>query len=325
MKLLSPVSSLASAKAQISAGANEIYVGLRTGVYNNYSFSGRGQGSDIYKSIVPDKKELREIVNLSHSRNVEVSLAANTPLFSDSFDKNDETTLNYINYVETGIDCGVDNIIVGDIGLIYQLHKMNLPVNIHASTFLDSMNIEQLYFLKDLGVTRAVLTYQISFEEIKKLCEAKVLEIEVFGYLSCSFFNGSCNLIHNMGEDNSVEGIHLGTPCKALYKVWAENIEERVIPFFDAELGCALCSIKKLQEAGVDVIKIAGRDRNYDLIALVTSTFSKAIALTSDKNNKEYEEELQNMTYAWWKKIWCSKNRCKYRDNEITRSFIGNL
>ena len=43
MKLLSPVNSLESAQMQIDEGADEIYVGLMSEYYKNYSFSGRGQ------------------------------------------------------------------------------------------------------------------------------------------------------------------------------------------------------------------------------------------------------------------------------------------
>ena len=223
MKVLAPVNSVESACAQISVGADEIYVGLKTDVYKNYSFSGRGQKNDKDELIVPAEKDLAEIVSIAHSRNVEVSLVANTPLFSDALDKRSGVVKEFNKYVENGIKCGVDNIIVGDIGLLYQLGKQNLPVNIHASTFFDSMNIEQLIFFKELGASRVVLTYQVSLDEIRELCAANIVEIEVFGYMGCSFFNGACNLVHSMGEECGKNGIQLGVPCKATYKVYGPD------------------------------------------------------------------------------------------------------
>ena len=321
MKLLSPVGSLESAELQINAGANEIYVGLRSPVYNVYSFSGRGQKNKDDTFIVPDDNELKEIVKLSHDRNVEVSLAANTPFFSTS--KSGYIEKEYLKYINTGIQSGIDNIIIGDIGLLYELGKMNLPVNLHASTYFDTMNIQQLKFLKQLGATRAVLTYQIGIDEIELLCKEKIMEIEIFGYMGCSFFNGACNLVHNMGEEKSPEGRQLGIPCKGMYKVWSDEISERVIPFLDAELGCALCSVSKLRSLGVDVIKIAGRDRNQKMMAEITSIFRQALDFNIDLGEEKYKKEIRMLKPSWWEKIWCCKNGCKYTENLITRSYTG--
>ena len=322
MKLLSPVNSIESAKIQIEAGADEIYVGLQTDYYNSYSFSGRGQFGKN-KSIVPSEAELKKIVDISHRNNVQVSLAANTPIFSDSLIKKSHVMDEYLRYIDRAIGCSVDNIIVGDIGLLSKLGRMNLPAKIHASTYFDTMNIEQMLFLKELGASRVVLTYQSSMDEIERFCATNLLEIEVFGYLGCSFFNGACNLIHNMGEEIKKEGKQISIPCKALYNVWSDDIKEINTPYLDAELGCALCSVYKLIELGVDVLKIAGRDRNTYMIREVTKLFKKAISIAKTSDSSDYHKKLQEEIYDWWKKAWCTHKRCKYMNNKITNSYIG--
>lgn len=320
MILLSPVSSYDSAVLQVDAGANEIYVGLKNNLFKRYSFSGRGQVSNYHKNVAPEKDELKRIVEYAHAHDVVVSLTGNVAMFSDYKQENLEDL--YIQYVLDAVECGVDNVIVADIGLIYRLSQMNFSINIHASTFMDTMSIEQLKFLKTLGVTRAVLTYQIGMEEIIELCKANIMEIEIFCYLSCSFYNGACNFVHDMGENNVDEGISIGVPCKAEYKVSCSD-DERVMPFFDAELTCSLCSVKRLKDIGVDVIKIAGRDRNPEMIAKVTSLFRNALDLAEQCSDEEYTEEIQKLRYPWWKRMYCTKNRCKYKDNKITQSYIG--
>lgn len=322
MKLLAPVSTLASAEMQIASGADEIYVGIETPLFKNYSFSGRGQRGNNGMSIVPNKVELKKIIALAHENNVEVSLAANTPLFSDGLNSKHVFNYEYMNIIYQSIECGVDNLIIGDIGLLAKLGKMNLPVKLHASTFFDTMNLEQVKFLKELGAVRVVLTYQCSMEEIEIICAAKLIEVEVFGYLSCSFFNGACNFVHNMGEECSEIGKSIGVPCKAKYKVSIDN-KERILPYLDAELGCGLCSIYKLKRAGVDVIKVAGRDRNVKVTECVTKLFRDAIDMANCKNEKEFMKRVQPNIYDWWKKISCSQGRCKYRENHITNSYIG--
>lgn len=323
MKLLSPVNSFLSAKAHIENGADEIYVGLQTDSYKSYSFSGRGQNSTKYASICPSAEELKQITDFAHENKVAVNLAANISCFSNYAvgDTNIET--EYIRHVEKGVECGVDNIIVGDIGLIYKLSKLNLPVHLHASVFLDTMNVEQLLFLKELGVSRAVLTHQIHITEIERLCQSNIMEIEVFGYLSCSFFNGSCNMTHDRGELSKDETSLLGIPCKAAFDISGGSIDKKDYPFFDAELGCALCSIAKLNKMGVNVIKISGRERDYKTMLRVTSLFRKALDLTGKFDGLKYQDEVKKLVYIWWKRFWCQQNRCKYTNNDVTNSYIG--
>lgn len=319
MKLLSPVHSLSSAKLQIESGADEIYTGLKTDIYQRYSFSGRGQTSKNYSSAAPDLNELYEIVSYAHTNHVDVSLAANVSMFADRNDGKFEEI--YVNYIREAIKTKVDNIIVGDIGLLYRLSRLDLPVNLHASTYFDTHNIEQLKFLKSLNVTRAVLTYQSSLEEIQLLCNSKIMEIEVLGYLCCSFYNGSCNLIHDMGEV-SPDGCDLiGVPCKAVYEVKNHSIEKEC-DYLNADLPCGLCAVQKLIQYGTDIIKIAGRDRNMETISQVTKLFRTAIDM-SDTNPALYKQSLSDRVPDWWKWLFCKKDRCKYEDNNITRSYIG--
>ena len=296
MKLLSPVNSLESAQMQIDEGADEIYVGLMSEYYKNYSFSGRGQ----FGKFNPDENSFEKIVELAHAKEVEVSLAANTPLFSDSLAKDSKIEKEYLNQIEKGIKFGADNIIVGDVGLLYQLGKMDLPVNLHASSYFDTMNIEQALFLKELGANRVVMTYQSTIDEIEALCNLKEVEIEVFGYMGCSFFNGACNMIHDMGEKNTEKGKKIGIPCKGLYHVYSDEIGDKVVPYLDAELGCALCSIYRLNKMGVDVIKIAGRDRNSKMIKEITSLFRKAIDFSNTVDEEEYHKLVNENIYPWW-------------------------
>ena len=322
MKLLVPVNSLASAKIQIASGADEIYVGLETSLFNNYSFSGRGQRGKDGTQIVPNINELKSIISLAHENNVEVSLAVNTPLFSDNLNKEHVFNHEYMKNIYESIDCGIDNLIIGDIGLLAKLGKMNLPVNLHASTFFDTMNLEQVKLLKELGAVRVVLTYQSSMEEIERICASKLVEVEVFGYLSCSFFNGACNFVHNMGEECCDAGKSIGIPCKAKYKVKRGN-EEQILPYLDAELGCGLCSIYNLKKAGVDVVKVVGRDRNVKVIENVTKLFRYAIDVAEGESEQEFFVHIKPMIYGWWKKALCVQDRCKYKKNDITDSYIG--
>ena len=108
------------------------------------------------------------------------------------------------------------------------------------------------------------------------------MEIEVFGYLGCSFFNGSCNMAHDKGEVSKNDVSLIGIPCKGRFDISGNLIDKKDYDFFDAELGCSLCSLDRLRKIGVDVIKISGRERGYKTMSTVTNLFKKAMDLTKE-------------------------------------------
>lgn len=299
MKLLAPINSFESCKVQIDSGAEEVYVGLRTEYFRKFSFSARYQIDENGAFMQPTKAELKEIVKYAKDRNVGVNLTANTQYFSDFTQKQLDFQQLYIDYVLDGIDCGIHRVIVTDIGLMYLLQKMNLPIAIHASTTLDTMSLSQIMFLKELGVSRAILSYQISYNEIKEITKEKPMEIEVFGFGGCSF-SGNCNFGH---------ALSMGIPCKNkyLYKVGEEAAD-----ILDLTKGCGLCSIWELNNLGVDTLKLVGRESYYKQISPITELFGKALALAKNTTKEEYEDKIKELIPLWWKKAVCSKKQCKY-------------
>lgn len=320
MKLLAPVNSVESAIKQITSGANEIYLGLKPEVFSAYSFSGRGQASRSIHRIELDKEEFKEIVNKAHDNSVEVCLAANSPMFSE-FHINDMEQ-RYLDMVEEAVKSGVDNIIVGDIGLLKTLSKLELPAKLHASTYFDTMSISQVEFLRELGASRVCLTYQAHIDEIQKIVNSGLIEVEVFGFMGCSFFNGACNFVHDMGEDKGKAKTVVGVHCKSLFEVYENGKYIGEEALLDSSLACGLCSLKRLSDIGVDVIKIGGRDQHVDFAQQVTALFHEAMNYTG-YSEKEYMCHLEEIKYSWWKRLYCEHTKCKYVSNCITESYIG--
>lgn len=325
MKILAPVNSLESCKAQIEAGAEEIYLGMITEIYDYYSFSARCQKNARNESIALDKSQLKEIVRIAHENKVIVNHAANMPYFSDFIYGKVKVQDEFIKYINEVVECGVDNLIVGDIGLLYLLGKMKLPVGLHASTYFDTINIEQLLLLKELGASRCCLTYQVGLEEIEKFCQSNIMEIEVFAYLGCSSYSGSCNLSHGWAMDNREGDIAIGLPCKSKYKVWSDKLPETKSDFLDSELGCALCSLFELNKIGVEVIKIVGREFDGYTMSQITRMFTNANHLSLQGTNEDYLMKLKDIRYVWWKKVWCNKNSCKYSNNFVMGTYVGRV
>lgn len=308
MNILAPVNSLESAKHVISCGADELYLGADDGVFKTYSFTGRGKFSRNGLKVAVSHKEVEQIVEYAHQRKVKVNLLCNTPFVTDDDTYMMQNAL--LNYIEKIISCRTDALVVGDFGLMYLLKQSAVTIPIHASLYLRTLNIYQLDFLKEMGVTRVTLPYSIKIDEISEFVDANIVDIEVPGYLGCSFLNGACNCLHSLGEEYN-ESFDSCIVCKSMYRVkHFDGIEQGI--FFDNELGCSACSLLKLNKIGVKTLKVVGRDRDYHQIGEIIKNYKGIL------NGLITPQELPEA----WKRVWCRKRRCKFLDNDFTRYYI---
>lgn len=308
MKLLAPVNTFDSAKNVIMNGADEIYLGADDKFFSSYSFTGRGKYSFNGLKVLNHFEEVAKIVDYAHSMNVRVNFLCNTQFLTDNDSKDFEKAI--LAYISEAISIKVDSIVIGDIGLLYLLSKKELDVPLHASLYFRTVNVEQIKFLRELGVVRTTLSYLVSLDDIKQLVEANIMEIEVPGFLGCSFYNGACSCLHSLGE-GVFDDFDQGIICKSRYEV--DNITfKKTENIFDNELGCSLCSIKELDTIGVTALKIVGRDRSCDNIREVISTYRKAI---------DGELKMEELPKSW-KMIWCRNNRCKFVNEERMKYYV---
>lgn len=312
MNLMAPVNSIESCIAQIEAGADEIYVGYRLDFFKRMSFSARAQiRGKTY--IMPDKGEFRTIVQYANGKNVKVKLTANTAFFSDYPIKKMDIEKEYINYIQYAIECGVDAVIVADIGLMQLIKSLQLPIKVYASTLLDIDNIQQIQFLKDLNVCRVVFAYQCTLEELKLLAKDRTMEYEVFVYGGCSF---GCNCMLGHSEK-------YGIPCENEYVTSDLQTSSKLIC---SSLDCALCSIWDLYNLGITSLKITGRERPYDRILPITKLFRIGIDFAKgSKSEQQYLRKINDIIPIWWRRNHCDLSQCKYKNNIIAKKSISNV
>lgn len=298
MKLTAPVYSYQSCIAQIDAGADEIFLGLKVDFFKRMSFSARPQFKNG-RYVMPDKEEFKRIVDYAKARNVAVFLTANTSFFSDYPIEGIDIEREYINYVEFALECKVDAVIVADIGLMQTLKKAFPDITIFCSTLLDVDNVYQLKFLKELNVKRTVLSYQATMEEIIELANSNIMDLEIFGYGGCSFAT-NCMLGHSE---------KYGIPCENFYYTEKHPNMSRQIC---AALNCSLCAVWDLKNY-VCSIKIQGRERDYNRVVPLTKMYRKAIDIAESCESKdEYVKRIVQEQPMWWKKMFCENFQCKF-------------
>lgn len=317
MRVKAPVISLESAKKMIEVGADEIYLGANVGNMNNISYTGRGNCNKCNSQITIGQKELSEIVKYAHEHNVNVSYLANLPQFSVPKDDKEMIEKAFLEYIDIGLQADVDCIVVADIGEMLLLKERGIKKDFIGSVYLSTLNAEQLKFLRDIGFSRVTLEYHMLINEIEELCKVDGIDIEVFANFGGSHLNGRCSMYHNIGEK-----FDIGFPCKSTYRIISESPIDAKCNVFDTNLYCSLCNIGVLHKAGVEVLKITGRELPAETMQMITRTYkSCATHVENGMNGLEAKELSKKEVEGYWNK-WCSKRRCKYKHNNVTKYYV---
>lgn len=277
IELLAPAGNYDAFLAGVENGANAIYLGGKV-------FNARANASNFYLD------ELKKIVEYAHLRNVKIHLTLNTLL--------DDTELKEaLDFAYSIYEIGVDAVIIQDLGLAKILHKYipNLPL--HASTQLSTHNLEGVKKLTEIGFSRVVLARELSFDEIKYICDNTNTEIEIFVHGAlCVSYSGQCLMSSMIGDRSGNRG-KCAQPCRLPYKLIKNDTEVASGYLLSPKDLSTLESLKDLPN--VTCLKIEGRMKSPEYVATVTSIYRKYLdKILFEANNVSTKSTIQNSEYA---------------------------
>lgn len=280
-ELLSPAGSMESLKAGIQNGADAIYLG-------GSSFGARAAATNF------DNDELIEAVKYAKLRDVNIFVTVNTSI--------KETEIkDLISYTDFLYKIGVDAIILSDIGIAEVLRKRYPNMELHASTQISAHSLNDVLELKQVGFDRVVIARELGIEEIKEICDNVDIDIEVFIHGAiCVSYSGQCLMSSMLGGRSGNRG-RCAQPCRQSYKL-INKTNGKIINvngnyLLSPKDLCSIENIEKILDTGVKSLKIEGRMKRPEYVAVVTSRYRKAIdnyinnKITTDK--KTLKEDLE--------------------------------
>ena len=272
MKIVAPAGNMERFYSAISATADEIYLGLK-------GFGARRNAENF------TVEELKQAIDYAHLRGSRIFLTLNTIMTNREIELLYPTLKDLYNY-------GLDAIIVQDLGYAEYLHKNFPSIEIHGSTQMTVANYYEINYLKELGFKRIVLPRELSFEEIKEIRKNTDMELEVFvsGSL-CISFSGNCYMSSFIGGRSGNRGM-CAQPCRKEYKT---SCGEKSYFLSPKDQLYGLDEIKKLQEIGVESIKVEGRMKD---VSYVYETVSYFRSLIKGINKEENTPKLFNRGYS---------------------------
>ena len=272
MKIVAPAGNMERFYSAISATADEIYLGLK-------GFGARRNAENF------TVEELKQAIDYAHLRGSRIFLTLNTIMTNREIELLYPTLKDLYNY-------GLDAIIVQDLGYAEYLHKNFPSIEIHGSTQMTVANYYEINYLKELGFKRIVLPRELSFEEIKEIRKHTDIELEVFvsGSL-CISFSGNCYMSSFIGGRSGNRGM-CAQPCRKEYKT---SCGEKSYFLSPKDQLYGIDEIKKLQEIGVESIKVEGRMKDVSYVYETVSYFRNLI---NGIDKKENTHKLFNRGYS---------------------------
>ena len=272
MKIVAPAGNMERFYSAISATADEIYLGLK-------GFGARRNAENF------TIEELKKAIDYAHLRGSRIFLTLNTIMTNREIELLYSTLKDLYNY-------GLDAIIVQDIGYAEYLHKNFPSIEIHGSTQMTVANYYEINYLKELGFKRIVLPRELSFEEIKEIRKYTDMQLEVFvsGSL-CISFSGNCYMSSFIGGRSGNRGM-CAQPCRKEYKT---SCGEKSYFLSPKDQLYGIDEIKKLQEIGVESIKVEGRMKDVSYVYETVSYFRNLI---NGIDKEENTHKLFNRGYS---------------------------
>ena len=295
VELLAPAGNFISLTSALKNGADAVYIGLE-------DMNMRVNASNF------SLEDIKKASEMTREYGAKLYVCTNTIMK----DKDVEMLKEQLPYIK---EYGADGIILSDISLI------DLAVE----------NGLEAHTLEKLGVKRAILSRELSLEEIKEITNKlkqsdSSIETEVFIHgAMCMAISGRCFLSYGLYGRSANCGDCL-QPCRKEWKLsFEEDENDDVINFSECDDESFIISnsyddsyrtnffspkdmaliehIPELIEAGIDSFKIEGRARSPDYVATAVKVYREAIDL--------YQENPENYQYdpKWMEELMKVFNR----------------
>ncbi len=259
-ELLAPAGGPEAFRAALANGADAIYLGVE--VLN------ARRGAENFTVAT-----LADACRSAHLVGVKIYLTVNVVVLPDELSQ-------ALSLVDDAWTAGVDAVIVQDLGLLRAV-RMTLPhVRVHTSTQVNSHNTATIAALEQIGVSRVTLAREVSIEEIAAFTRALKVEIEAFVHGAlCVSYSGQCLMSSLIGGRSANRG-QCAQPCRLPYELIDEDGQSVATPgahLLSPKDLAGIAMLGRLVDAGVTAVKIEGRMKSAEYVALVTGVYRAAL------------------------------------------------
>ncbi|MDP8988591.1 MAG: U32 family peptidase [Acidobacteriota bacterium] len=255
----SPAGHWPQLHAAIEAGADGVYFGLK-------HFTARAKAGF-------DLEELPEALRTLHARGVRGYVTFNTLLFEHELKE-------AARVIATIAEAGADGLIVQDLTAVRLAREIAPEMKLHGSTQMSITDARGVELARSLGVDRVTLARELSLEEIRAIAADSQCDLEIFVHGAlCVAYSGQCFSSEAWGGRSANRG-QCAQACRLPYELLVDGSIE---PLADARYLLspgdlyALRQIPEMVAAGIAALKIEGRYKDAEYVALTTRAYRQAV------------------------------------------------
>jgi len=280
-ELLAPAGTLEKMRYAFRFGADAVYAGQP-----RYSLRARNNEFQM--------AQLETGINEAHALNKKFFVASNLM-------PHNAKVKTYMADMAPIIAMKPDALIMADPGLIMMVREKWPEIPMHLSVQANTVNYATVKFWQALGLTRVILSRELSFdeiEEIKQQCPEMELEVFIHGAL-CIAYSGRCLLSGYFNHRDPNQGTCTNS-CRWDYKVHdtredvTGDVEKIDFDFRAAmeEPGFADCGNQQRHPLADKVYLIEERDRPGEMMPIVEDDHGTYIMNSKDLRAVEHIERL---------------------------------
>jgi putative protease len=258
-EVMSPAGYWPQLHAAIEAGADAVYFGLK-------HFTARAK-------VGFTLTELPEVMRTLHQRGVRGYITFNTVVFHHELA---EAARSLAKIAEAGADA----LIIQDIGITHLARQIAPDIELHGSTQMSLTSAEGVELVRRFGISRVVLARELSLTDIRTIRSQTDCELEMFVHGAlCVSYSGQCFSSEAWGGRSANRG-QCAQACRLPYEL---IVDDTLRPLQDARYLLspgdlyALHHVPEIVQIGVSALKIEGRYKDADYVALTTQAYRKAV------------------------------------------------
>ena len=258
-EVMSPAGYWPQLRAAIEAGADAVYFGLK-------HFTARAK---VGFSLA----ELPEVMATLHRRGVKGYITFNTLVFNHELDEAAHALAEIA-------AAGADALIIQDVGIVRMAKQIAPGLEIHGSTQMSVTSADGVRLAQSFGVDRVTLARELSLAEVRAIRQATDCELEIFVHGAlCVAYSGQCFSSEAWGGRSANRG-QCAQACRLPYEM---IVDGRLQPLADARYLLspgdlyALAQVPEIVDIGISTLKIEGRYKDADYVALTTAAYRQAV------------------------------------------------
>ncbi|MBA4152796.1 peptidase U32 family protein [Flavobacterium sp.] len=299
IELMAPAGNFESLQAALDNGADSIYFGVE-------QLNMRARATINFTM-----EDLKEIAKRCNAKNVRTYLTLNTIIY----DHDISVVKTLLNKAK---EAGITAVIASDQAVIASARTIGMEV--HISTQLNVTNVETVKFYS-LFADTIVLSRELSLRQVKKITEqiekeqikgpsGNLVEIEIFGHGAlCMAVSGKCYLSLHSHNSSANRGA-CKQNCRKKYTVIDQEsgfeIEIDNEYMMSPKDLCTLDFLDQVIDSGIKVLKLEGRGRAPEYVAMVTKTYRDAIDSYYDGTftKEKIDQWMEDLSTVYNRGFW---------------------